>query len=253
MTARTAAGIVDKSMRRNWNERLKTAPDEVAGFIFELASGATLGAVVPPPGLSAKCGGSVSTAWRFADRGRSNDRHGANRAQLRGRSLECCAGHFGHGQRTFERICTVGRSHRDEKSCGRDRGADQERSCTALLTMHTHFASGRTCRVAVLQKNKLVQAADSGREGLRRRICESLWKVFAIWRMSAMFVGLDCFGQWNSSQTRKRKSLSLPGSEFCRQSWAGCGQARVARLSYAGMCGRRFWRSSIDRSARGDH
>ena len=50
LIAPMAAATAGRSMRRNWSGRLRPRKGEVAAFIVEPVSGATLGAVVPPPG-----------------------------------------------------------------------------------------------------------------------------------------------------------------------------------------------------------
>ena len=53
-TARTAAAIAVWSTQPSWRMRLRPRTVQAAAFIFEPVSGATLGAVTPPPGYLEK-------------------------------------------------------------------------------------------------------------------------------------------------------------------------------------------------------
>ena len=116
-----AAGTADWNTRLSWRRAIESANGQAAAFIFEPVSGATLGAVVPPPGYLQK----IAEVCRrhgvllIADEVMTGmGRTGRNFAIEHWRH---CARHSDRGQRPFQRLRSVGRRDRDEKSRGRNR------------------------------------------------------------------------------------------------------------------------------------
>ena len=138
-TAPTAAATAASNTPPNSSVPSKPAKGEAAAFIFEPVSGATLGAVVPPPGYLQ----SIAEICRrhgvllIADEVMTGmGRTGRNFAV---EHCERCARHSRHRQRALQRIRAARRRHRQQESGRRDRRPAPARSCTASPITRIQF------------------------------------------------------------------------------------------------------------------
>ncbi len=160
---------------------IETAPDEMAGFIFEPVSGATLGAVVPPPGylqsaadVCRRHGVLLIADEVMTGMGRTGRNFAVDHWSVAPDILVTAKG-LSSG---YAPLGAVIATKKVVDAIARGSGAFLHG-----FTYNSHpisLAAGRAV-LQRLQKNKLVQAADSGREGTTasnlRVALGSLWDL----------------------------------------------------------------------------
>ena len=231
--APTAAATAASNMPQNSNAPSKPANGEAAAFIFEPVSGATLGAVVPPPGylqsiaeICRRHGVLLIADEVMTGMGRTGRNFAVDHWNVAPDILVTAKG-------LSSGYAPLGAVIASKKVV--DAIADGSGAFLHGFTYNAHpisLAAGRAV-LRYLQSEKLVEAADSSLRRNGGRTLQTRARKFAQRRMrSAMSAASVCFGPSNSSPTKPASALSPPSQNFAARS-PPLPQARTARLSHA--------------------